>query len=135
MARKPSDFDRHPITYDAARLLGRLRGVCRNVTDGDTFDFFVDLGLLHYAYVTIRLHAADTYEIFNPADAAELELGLKARARVKELIYEQPVLLTTYKDQLTFGRYVADTWYYDSMTATWVSLATTLDNEGLLKQP
>lgn len=102
------------------------------MTDGDTADFFVDLGLNQYAYDTIRLYGLDTAEIFHPSNAAEKAHGIAAKARATELIDQKPVLLKSYKDAETFGRYVAEVWYFDVTTLT--SLADTLRAEGFEKK-
>lgn len=130
--RKPSEFENHPATYGYARSNGFFRAVCKYVTDGDTADFFIDLGLNQYAYDTIRLYDLDTAEIFHPSNAAEKEHGIAAKARVVELIDQKPVLLKSYKDAETFGRYVAEVWYFDVTTLT--SLADTLRAEGFAKK-
>lgn len=102
------------------------------MTDADTYDFFIDLGLNQYAYDTIRLYNLDTPEIFHPSNAAEKAHGLAAKARAIELIDQKPVLLKSYKDAETFGRYVAEVWYFDGHIPT--SLADTLRAEGFSKQ-
>jgi endonuclease YncB( thermonuclease family) len=130
--RKPAEFENHPVSYQSARGEGFLRAFCKNVTDGDTFDFFIDLGLNQYAYDTIRLYNLDTPEIFHPSTKAELDHGLAARARAKGLILDRPVLLRSYKDAETFGRYVAEVFFL--VEGIPVSLATTLRSEGYEKR-
>lgn len=131
--RKPIEFESHPVAYEVARSLEFYRAVCRNVTDGDTYDFFIDLGLNQYAYDTVRLYKLDTAEIFHPSNPAERAHGMAARARVLELIDQKPVLLRSYRDAETFGRYVAEVYYL--VNGIPVSLADTLRSEGFAKKP
>lgn len=130
--RKPSEFENHPITYDHARSFGGFRAFCKYVTDGDTFDFFIDLGLNQYAYDTIRLYGLDTAEIFHPSNAAEKAHGLAAKARAEELIGGKPVMIKSFKDAETFGRYVAEIWYPEA--GLIYSLADKLREEGFAKK-
>lgn len=134
--RKPSEFENHPASYDYARSIGCLRAFCKYVTDGDTFDFFIDLGLNQYAYDTIRLYNLDTAEIFHPSNAAEREHGLAAKARAIDLILNKPVLLKSYKDAETFGRYVAEVGIVTVTDGqyTLTMLAETLRSEGFQKR-
>lgn len=132
--RKPFEFENHPASFDMARSLGCFRAFCRYVTDGDTYDLFIDLGLNKYAYDTIRLHDADTPEIFHPSSPAERNHGLAAKARIEDLILQKPVLIKSYKDAETFGRYVADVWYFTLSPLTLHSIAETLKDENLLKR-
>lgn len=133
--RKPAEFEKHPATYDFARSIGCFRAFCKYVTDGDTYDFFIDLGLNQYAYDTIRLYNLDTAEIFHPSNAAEKAHGLAAKARAEELILNKPVLLKSYKDAETFGRYVAEVGMIDlANSARVILLADTLRAEGFEKK-
>lgn len=134
--RKPSEFETHPASYTQARSVGCYRAVCKNVTDGDTFDAFIDLGMGKYAYDTIRLQGLDTPEIFHPSSAAERIHGQAAMARAVELLLDKPILIKTYRDAETFGRYVADVTYFavDRNVLSWPDLASTLRAEGFEKR-
>jgi endonuclease YncB( thermonuclease family) len=132
MSRKPIEFENHPATYDYARSIGCFRAFCKYVTDGDTYDAYVDLGMGKYAYDTIRLQGLDTAEIFHPSNAAERMHGMAAKTRVIELLNQKPILLKTYRDAETFGRYVAEVWYFEQSLET--SLADTLRAEGFAKK-
>lgn len=133
--RIPTEFVDHPFHYTE---LGDMKGpafraVCRNVVDGDTYDFLVDLGFYAYAYVTIRIKDFDAPEMFHPKTPGEKELGLRARARVEELILNKACVIVTSKDTQTFGRFVADV-YYPSVRSIWLSLKATLEVECLSKR-
>jgi len=148
MPRKPTEFAEHPASFSEAQAKGLCRAVCKHVVDGDTFDVLIDLGWNCYAYETLRLHDVDTPEIFRPKSEAERDLGLKARYRVTELILDKPVLIRSFKDAETFGRFVADVYVLygvefpgpfivESILAsdagTWISLAEILKAERLTK--
>lgn len=129
--RKPSDFDTHPY----AIVPPLLRGVCKYVADGDTYDIFIDNFCFEYSYKTFRLYDLDIAEIFHPSNAAEKAHGLAAKARATELILNKPVLIRTYRDAVTFDRFVAEVFYFDPSAANlWVSLAETLRAEGFAKK-
>jgi len=132
--RIPTEFVDHPFRFSELRDLSgpAFRAVCRNVVDGDTFDFLVDLGFYAYAYVTIRLNDFDAPELHSKS-TAEKELAIQARARVIELILNKPCVLVTSKDTQTFGRFVADV-YYQGIREVWLSLKATLDVECLSKR-
>ena len=55
------------------------------VVDGDTIDAMVDLGFSTWKHVRIRLAGIDAYES-RTRDLEEKEKGLKAKARVEELL-------------------------------------------------
>lgn len=136
--RKPPVFDQHPTSFEDARNFGYLRAQVPHVVDGDTFDVFVDLGLGKYAYEPIRLVGPggaefDAPEIFHPSAPAELQHGFEARNRVADLIEEKYVLVKTYRDRMTFGRYVANVLYYDKGKLAG-DLADLLTAEGLAKR-
>lgn len=132
--RKPAEFENHPAPYEMARSMGCFRAVCKNVTDGDTYDAFIDLGMGKYAYDTVRLHDLDTPEIFRPSNAAERAHGMAAKDRVADLILGKPILLKTYKDAETFGRYVADVALVTANPMTLTDIAETLSAEGFAKK-
>jgi micrococcal nuclease len=103
--RKPKEFSKHPFhqSFD-------YRGVVKNVVDGDTIDVFVDLGLNHYAYITVRLKGIDVWEIRKE----QRPQGLVAKERVQDLVLNKQVFLKTFKDTQSFGRYVAEVFFFDS---------------------
>lgn len=120
------------MSFADARDRGLLRAYCDHVVDGDTFDVMLDLGVGQYGYETVRLHDFDTAEI-NSGTAEDRLRGQAATARTTELIAEKHVLVKTFRDAQTFGRYVADVWYFDASSTDWRSLRDTLDAEGFAK--
>jgi len=127
MPRKPIEFSEHPAAFDDVRAQGLYRAHCRYVVDGDTFDVLIDLGFQNYAYEALRLRDVDTPEIRGD----ERERGLAAKARVQELILDTPVLVRSFKDVETFGRFVADVLYWKE--GEWLDLGETLVSEGHVK--
>jgi len=55
------------------------------VVDGDTIDAMVDLGFSTWKHVRIRFNGIDAYES-RTKDLVEKEKGLKAKARVEEVL-------------------------------------------------
>jgi len=133
--RKPLEFEEHPISFTTAEFAGLTRGYCHHVTDGDTIDVFLDLGFHNYAYETLRIHGIDAPEIFRPKSDEEREAGERAKARVVELCLDRHVLVRSYKDRQTFGRFVADVYVPPSGDPSdieaWLDLSDVLVAENL----
>lgn len=107
MARKPIEF---MVERSAAVTVpfGPYRAVVKFFVDGDTGDFLVDLGLNHYAYVTVRVAGINAAEIYGQKEPGELERGQAALAYAQEIApVGTPVVIETDKDKTSFGRYVA----------------------------
>jgi endonuclease YncB( thermonuclease family) len=124
-------FEYHPEPF-ATPL---LRAFVRKITDGDTFRLHVSMpfGLAYTG--NFRLHGIDTSEIFSPKDAAEKADGLLAKAFVQDrlAIANNAVMIRTRRDDETFGRWVAEVFYYDE-TGTLCSLADALRAAGFEKK-
>ena len=125
MARKPIEFEDHPMEFPDKPL---YRAYCKHVVDGDTVDVFVDLGLLKYAYESIRLEGINTPEIYRPKTGEEREAGYKAKEFVESKILNKQVKIETLKDKQTFGRFRANIYFYED--GTWKSLADELRSNG-----
>lgn len=141
MPRKPPIFDNHPVPFGLAQASGLTRGVCLHVVDGDTADFFLDLGWLQYGYEALRFAHADTREL-RGTTGDELALAREAKQRVEELILEKSVLIRSYKEKSTFGRFVAEVYLHPEQPhpklrsieidgVPWVSISEILIAEGL----
>ncbi len=89
--RKPPDLDSHPISYPDALNNGLFRAVCCYVVDGDTADFFIDLGFFNYAYESLRFYDIDTPELIGTR-GEERERAIAAKLRVEDLILKQHVI-------------------------------------------
>lgn len=126
--RKPEEFEDVAFPNDPAWV---FRGIVKRVVDGDTFDVLVDQGFNQYGYVTVRLRNVDTPEIFRPETEKERERGFKAKRLVERLVMDKPVLLHTYKDKTSFGRYIASVVFTDPETGVSQSLGARLIREGL----
>lgn len=75
------------------------------VIDGDTFDCTVDLGFKVFRKERIRMFGINTPES-RTKDKVEKELGLKAKAYLKEKIEGVDVVMEVIKQE-KFGRYMA----------------------------
>lgn len=127
--RKPQEFANHPHKFPD---LMEYRAFCRYVVDGDTFDFIVDLGIYQYTYTTVRLFGIDTYEIFGRVDEETRQKGFAAKARVEQLILNKPCTIVLHKDTTTFGRFVADVFYYESGQKKSLKETLLVENHGVL---
>jgi micrococcal nuclease len=87
-----------------------FRAVVTRVVDGDTVDCLADLGFNAYQFVTVRLRNVDTPELRDKDPELRAAAQLAKKFTVSTLL-NRPVLVTTYKDATTFGRYVADIEY------------------------
>lgn len=104
LSRKPAELEQHPVPYAEARDAGCVRGVCKHVVDGDTFDVLLDLGFGSYSYVTLRLLGYNAPEL----KGESRERGLRAKTYAAECLKDKPVLVRSSKSAETFGRYVAE---------------------------
>ncbi len=105
--RRPYEFADHPVSFGAAQSEGMYRAHCLHVVDGDTFDVMIDKGFYAYGYHTIRLRLLSAPELFR-GTPEERALGKLAADALRGLILERPLLIRTWKDAETFGRFVAD---------------------------
>lgn len=125
-SRKPKDLQDNPFSFPESAT---YRGVVKHIVDGDTLDVFVDLGLFHYAYVTIRLRGIDTPEIYGKNATAHAPFGHQAREYAESLVLDKPVMITTYRDRQSFGRFVGDIGFMDD-DGNLKSLASELREAG-----
>lgn len=85
------------------------KGKVLNVVDGDTFDVMIDLGFeIHYK-ARVRLFGVNTPES-RTKDAAEKEMGLKAKAFTKDWLtnHETVFIKTVIDKNEKYGRVLAD---------------------------
>lgn len=93
-------YMRHMIMYEYKCKL-------RRVIDGDTIDIDIDLGFKTVlSNERLRLAGIDAPES-RTRDLREKELGLKAKARLKELLPKNFVIRTTKDEKGKFGRILA----------------------------
>lgn len=125
--RKPPAFKAHPIKYSKALSHQMFRGICNQVIDGDTADFMIDLGWYQYSYSVLRFNRLDTPELrgSSPSEKARAE---KARDRVKELVLGKPVLIKTEKQATTFGRFVAEIYFFPEPDLQTTASRITVEN-------
>lgn len=101
----------------------RYRAVLDRVIDADTFKLRVDLGFGVWSVITVRVRGIDTAELRTPD-------GDAAKAAVVRIFQDAPVIvIATYKDQMTFARWVADVWVDGEL------FADRLRREGWAKKP
>lgn len=107
--RKPAEFENFPDKLARLAAFGPYRAVVRHIVDGDTLDLLVSVGFNTYVYLTVRVRLIDTPEL-NSRDTAERARAQAARDYVSTVLAPigSPVVITTFKDRQTFGRYVAD---------------------------
>lgn len=107
------------------------RATVERVVDGDTLDLNISLGFKVHVHERVRLIGVDTPETYGvKKESQEYQDGMKAKARVEELVLGQEVTIKTQKDKTgKYGRYLAEIFYGDS----GVSLGETLLIEGLAK--
>jgi micrococcal nuclease len=84
------------------------------VVDGDTYDFWVDLGFESFKRVRVRLLGLDTHEIYGTEkSSAEYRHGLEEKRFAEEQLSEaDEIYLRTYKNDETgkYGRYLAEVY-------------------------
>lgn len=132
MGRKPSEFGEHPTSFDQAQSKGRVRGWCKHVVDGDTIDCLLDLGFGVYAYVALRLRGVDCPEMHG-SNEAEQVLAEQAKAFVIRAVWNKPVLVRSWRDTETIGRWVADVDFWSSSSPAPYDLASELVKAKLTK--
>ena len=98
-----------------------------HIVDGDTFDATVDLGFNVYHKVRIRLQGINTPES-RTRDLVEKAAGLKAKARITELLENDNLVLQTRKKG-KYGRWLGLVFYDDAEGYTR-DIANTLIVEG-----
>lgn len=105
----------------------QYKAIVVHVVDGDTIDVDIDLGF-YIAMKRTRLRVAriDTPEI----RGHERPQGLKAKARVEELVMNREVIIETEKKG-KYGRYLAEVYYWNGQR--WMNLSNVLIAEGHAK--
>jgi len=107
---------------------------CIKVVDGDTADFLVDLGFDTWKKVRVRFAGINTPET-RTRDKEEKEKGLKAKARVQEIMdmNENKVMLNVHGIG-KFGRALADILVESVGTVADRSMTLTNVNQLLIKE-
>jgi hypothetical protein len=91
------------------------RGVLLRTLDGDTFVALLDLGFyMQECPVRVRIHNLYAPEMDEPG-------GPEAKRYLSRLLGTKDLRLKTYKDQLSFDRWVADVWV--KQASGWASVA------------
>ena len=98
------------------------RARLNRVIDGDTYVFDVDLGFRVTAQITVRLRGLFTAESNQPG-------GAEATLRAQRIFAKATqIVLSTYKDRMSFTRWIADVWVDGVLLADL--LATPPDGTG-----
>lgn len=84
----------------------RYRAICKRVVDGDTYHLSVDMGFHCFIDVPVRLYGVDTPEM-------NTEAGKIARMFAIDHLSHVPLIIKSYKDKQTFGRWVCEVWLPD----------------------
>lgn len=86
------------------------------ITDGDTYWLFVDVGFRHSFLAHLRLNEWDTPELNRGSDFEKSE-ARRATVVVNDFLLEgishDELVIQTYKDPDSFGRWLADVWNGD----------------------
>lgn len=87
-----------------------------DVTDGDTFDLYIDQGFNSYRLITVRLNGVDTAEIYGvKKESDEYQLGAKQKRFVADWLEADeehdgwPLNVRTL-EKGKYGRWVANVW-------------------------
>ncbi len=100
-----------------------------DVYDGDTFTFYVDLGFDVWVKSKLRLYGVDTPEL----RGSDKEMGIIVRDYVKELILNKLVTIRVHKKG-KYGRYVANVFFQEEPSKSWVGLSKDLIDKKLAYQ-
>ncbi len=100
------------------------RARCRRIKDGDTFILEVDLGFNVRTHVNVRLRDVNASEHRTPE-------GTQAVEWLKDFIGSSDLLLISYKDKMSFERWVCDVKVFRSVgDPEPVDLATAMVEAG-----
>lgn len=83
----------------------QYNALCTRVIDGDTIELVVDLGFNISNTIRGRLLNVEAPEIFS---GTEKEKGQAAKAFVEALLLNQTVIVNTYKDRMSFNRWIVE---------------------------
>jgi micrococcal nuclease len=92
------------------------RATLSRVVDGDTYELDIDLGFRVHTIIPVRLHGIDVYERNTPQ-------GIEATAFAHKLLSGRELVVQSYKDQMTFARWVGDIWVDDIPVADRLRVA------------
>lgn len=96
------------------------------VVDGDTIDVLIDLGFKTFVKKRVRVYGINTPET-RTRNLEEKKLGLKAKARVEEILLEKEEVLVLKSHGVgKFGRVLGVIYFSDSKT----DLGSILVSEG-----
>lgn len=85
---------------------------CTRVVDGDTAELVVDLGFNISHKIRGRLLDVNAPEIFSGTDK---DAGKAVKTYLESLILDKSVFVETYKDKMSFNRWIVTIWEPDGM--------------------
>lgn len=91
----------------------RYRAKLDRLIDGDTAVFMVDLGFKCFAAITCRVRGVNAPEV---TGASKLE-GLAAKAYSYQLLAGKDLIIESYRDQMSFARWICDVYVDGSLWA------------------
>jgi endonuclease YncB( thermonuclease family) len=94
----------------------RRWAVLARIIDGDTLVATVDLGYYVAANITVRLRGVNAPESREPG-------GPQATAFLTDLLTGRPLLVESYKDRMSFARWVCDVFVIQDGEAVSVAQA------------
>lgn len=126
-----TEFRSHPGTKPSEPV----RAFCRNVVDGDTFDFMAEQRLGVYSYIRVRL----VYETGLPFDAPELtsanplerSLGQDAKTKATQLLLTRPCMIDLRHEAQHQGRILASVKVWTGVV--WEDVALWMQKHGYTK--
>ena len=83
----------------------QYKAICTRVIDGDTVELNVDLGFNIHHIIRGRLYNVSAPELFS---GNERDKGELAKSFLNQLVYGRSVIVNTYKDKMTFNRWVVE---------------------------
>lgn len=86
------------------------KAICTRVIDGDTVELDVDLGFNVQIAIRGRLLNVYAPELFSGKDRAN---GKLAKDYLEKLVLNKEVLINTYKDKTSMGRWIVELKYLD----------------------
>jgi endonuclease YncB( thermonuclease family) len=100
------------------------RATVARIIDGDTWVCAVDLGFYVQARITVRLRDVNCPE-------SNAIGGSEATAFLTELVKDRKLLIESYKDRMSFTRWVCDAWVEDkNAPGEWRSIAEEIISNG-----
>lgn len=110
MSKVPIEFQDFNPLLQAMVPYGPFRAIVKEIVDGDTFYAYIDLAFNEYRFMSIRLKDVKAAELYR-GTFENRELGRRAKLKLATLLpLGTQVVLVSYTDEQSFGRYIAETY-------------------------